>query len=253
MHDREKTPDQRDVFRFLVSAYHPDSLRYPVTAPVTTPSERLRHAFTWNVFKTLEQVAPSAWMRPLIARAVGLPENYDSAPHVVKVACWPNLQPAPSATLRRGRIHSLPVNVVIDTDDTVITLLTPGPSELLDRVLSESAADGMVNVAEATAWLAGTRSAYVSVVLPIESDGPDWVHRVRRRGERALRVLRAEGRGPSNLKGIGAVTWPELLEVLTDLEVSPFVADSERRIVRTTTAWMSERLDHVRGDRKQLA
>ena len=44
MIDREHRPDH-DAFRFLVSAYHPDSLRYPLSVPVTTPSERLRHAF----------------------------------------------------------------------------------------------------------------------------------------------------------------------------------------------------------------
>ena len=243
----------RDVFRFLVSPYHPDSLRYPESVPVTTPSERLRHAFTWNVFKTLEQVAPSLWMRLLIARGVGLPDNYDSAPHIAKVTCWPNLKPAPSAMLRRARVQSLPVNAVIDTDDTVVTLLTPGPSELLDRILSETAADGLVNVADATAWLAGTRSAYVSVVLPIESDNHEWIDRVKRRAERAHRVLLAEGRGPTNLRGIGAITWPALQALLTEVEQSPFIADSERRWVHLTAAWMKERLDYVGRDRKRLA
>lgn len=252
MIDREHRPDH-DAFRFLVSAYHPDSLRYPLSVPVTTPNERLRHAFTWNVFKTLEQVAPSSWMRLLIARAVGLSDHYDSAPHITAVACWPNLRPAPSSVLRRGRVQSLPVDAVIDTDDTVITFLTPGPSELLDRVLSESAADGLVNVADATAWLAGTRSAYVSVVLPIEADDHEWLGRVRRRAERAHRVLTADGTGPSNLRGIGAVTWRTLHELLAEVETSAFIADSERRLLRTTRMWMEERLEQRERNRRRLA
>jgi hypothetical protein len=253
MSERGRTPDNRDAFRFLVSPYHPDSLRYPVSVPVTTPAERVRHALTWNVFKTLEQVAPSLWMRLLIARCVGLPENYDSAPQIARVACWPHLKPAPSSVLRRGRVQSLSVNVVIDTDDTVVTLLTPGPSELLDRVLSESAADGVVSVAEATAWLAGTRSAYVSVVLPVESDGHEWIDRVRARAERSYRFLSAQTRAPQNLRGIGVGTWPMLHEVLTDVESSSFIEDSERRLVRTTRSWMQERLGTVDRDRQRLA
>jgi hypothetical protein len=243
----------RDDFRFLVSAYHPDSLRYPISSPMTTPSERTRHALTWNVFKTLEQVAPSLWMRLLVARCAGLPDNYNSAPHVANVVCWPNLKPAPSAALRRGRPLSVPVNVVIDTDDTVITLLTPGPSELLDRVLSESAADGLVSVAEATSWLAGTRSAYVSVVLPMESDADEWVDRVQRRAERARRVLLANGRGPANLRGIGAITWTSLHELLTELAASEFINESEKRWVQTTAAWMQERIDSLGRNRQRLA
>jgi hypothetical protein len=253
MSDSVRRRDDRDVFRFLVSPYHPDALRYPVSIPATTPSERLRHAMTWNVFKTLEQVAPSLWMRLLVARSTGLPDNYNSAPHIAKVACWPNLKPAPSSILRRGRIQFLPVSVVIDTDDTVVTLLTPGPSELLDRILSDTAVDGLVSVAEATAWLAGTRSAYVSVVLPLESDNAEWNDRVRRRAARAHRVLLAEGRGPANLKGIGAVTWSSMHELLAEVESSPFIADSERRWVHLTAGWMRERLDYVRRDRRRLA
>ena len=253
MSDRVPRPDHRDAFRFLVSPYHPDTLRYPVSAPVTTPSERLRHSLTWNVFKVLEQVAPAVWMRLLVARAVGLPDNYDSAPQIVKIACWPHLKAAPSSILRRGLVRSLPVDVIIDTDDTVVTVITPGPTGLVDRILSETAVDGLVNVAEATAWLAGTRSAYVSVVLPIESSGQEWIDRVRRRAARAHRVLLAEGRGPANLKGMGAVTWPALHELLAEVEASPFIPDSERRWVRTTAHWMKERLDHLASNRQRLA
>jgi hypothetical protein len=116
------THHKPDPFRLLVSPYHPDTLRYPSSGLATTPSDRLRHALTWNVFRTLEQIAPSIWMRPLVARATGLPEAYTSAPHITAVTCWSNLQPAPNATLRRGRRHSVPVSAIIDTDDTVITL-----------------------------------------------------------------------------------------------------------------------------------
>ena len=47
-----------DAFRLLVSPYHPDTLRHPASGRDSTPSDRLRHAMTWNVFKTLEQIAP---------------------------------------------------------------------------------------------------------------------------------------------------------------------------------------------------
>lgn len=253
MNNIKRRPEDGDAFRFLVSPYHPDSLRYPVSVPVTTPSDRLRHALTWNVFKTLEQVAPSLWMRLLVARCVGLPDNYDSAPRISKVACWPNLKPAPSSTLRRGLVQSIPVSAVIDTDDTVVTVLAPGTSELLDRILSDTAADGLVSVAEATAWLAGTRAAYVSVILPLESDSPEWIERVQRRATRAHRALLAQGRGPTNLRGIGAGNWPALQELLAEVEGSPFISSLERRWTHLTAAWMKERLDYAENDRRRLA
>jgi hypothetical protein len=247
----QQRPVEQDVFRFLVSPYHPDTLRYPADTP--TPSERLRHALTWNVFRTLEQVAPSLWMRPLVARCAGLPDGYDSAPHVTTVTCWSDLRPAPSAMLRRGRRSAVPVSVIVETDDTVLAFLVPAPSDLLGRVLSETAEDGLLDVAEATASFAGTRSAYVSVVLPIEADGEVWTTRVRRRAERVRRVLQAGGRGPLNIRGMGATTWDSLHEMLSDIAASTLTSPSEQHCARATTAWMGERLRRSSRDRQRLA
>lgn len=241
---------QPDPFRLLVSAYHPDTLRDPSSGSDTTQSDRLRHALAWNVFKTLEQIAPSVWMRPLVARATGLPDGYDSAPHITTVTCWSNLQPAPTAMLRRGRRHIVPVSAIVDTDDTVITFLTPSPTDMLDTVLSETAGGGLQDVAEATAYLAGTRSAYVSVVLPVDVNEEVWAPRIRGRAGRVARALSSSGRGPENLLGIGATTWHALHELLSEIAQSPFVPKSEQRFAMTTAAWMSERLKIDRNDQR---
>lgn len=236
------THHEPDAFRLLVSPYHPDTLRDPSSGPATAPSDRLRHALTWNVFKTLEQIAPGIWMRPLVARAIGLPDGYRSAPHITAVTCWSNLPPAPNAMLRRGRRHSVPVSVIIDTDDTVMTLLTPSPGEMLENVLSETAEGGLLDVAEATAYLAGTRSAYVSVILPIEIEEQVWAPRVRRRAERVARVLSSSGRSPENLLGMGVTTWSALHDLLSDIARSRFISRTEQRCATTAVDWMSERL-----------
>jgi hypothetical protein len=237
-----KPHDAADAFRLLVSPYHPDTLRYPAAGPVVKPGDRLRHALTWNVFKTLEQIAPSVWMRPLVARCAGLPDGYDSAPHVTAVTCWSDLKPAASAVLRRGRRNGVPVDAIVDTDDTIITVLAPAQDDLLGRVLSDTAADGLLDVAEATACLAGNRAAYVTVVLPLEADEEVWSARVRRRAERVLRVVNASHRGPSNIRGIGVTTWSALYDLLSEVGASRFISRTEQACARTTADWMRERL-----------
>jgi hypothetical protein len=246
------THQRPDAFRLLVSPYHPDTLRFPAAGSAATPSDRLRHALTWNVFKTLEQIAPGIWMRPLVARAAGLPDAYSSAPHITAVTCWSNLEPAPKAMLRRARRRGVPVSVIIDTDDTVIALLTPSPTEMLDSVLSETAEGGLLDVAEATAYLAGTRSVYVSVVLPIEVNEQVWAPRVRRRADRVRRVLASSGGGVENIRGIGATTWYALHELLSEIAQLRFISKSEQRCATTTVEWMNERLA-AEISRKRLA
>jgi hypothetical protein len=247
-----ETHHKTDAFKLLVSPYHPDTLRDPSSGPDATQSDRLRHALTWNVFKTLEQIVPSAWLRPLVARATGLPDGYASAPQTTAVSCWSNLRPGPNALLRRGRRLNVPFDAIVDTDDTVVTFLTPSPTELLDTVLSETAAGGLLDVAEATAYLAGTRSAYVSVILPTEVEEEVWAARVQRRAERVSRLLSSSGRSLENLRGMGATTWSALHELLSEVAHSRFISRSEQRFARAAVDWMSDRLA-VETSAKRLA
>jgi hypothetical protein len=142
----------------------------PAAGPVIEGGDRLRHALTWNVFRTLEQIAPSFWMRPLVARMGSLEEDYGSAPHVCAISCWAQLAPAPQAVLRRARQMPVRADVVIETDDTVISLLVPSLAELTNTVLSDTAAGGLLDIVEATSVLAGVRAAYAGVVLPVGAD-----------------------------------------------------------------------------------
>ena len=240
IHLRNEPPDP---LRLLVSPYHPDILRFPKSTAAVTVLERLRHTLTWNVFKTFEQIAPTVWMRPLVARCAGLPERYDSAPQTTVVTCWANLPPAPAAMLRRGRRRGVHVDAVLDTDDTVITFLTPSPDELVERVLSETAEDSLLDVADATAHLAGTRSAYVSVVLPVEVDEDAWTARVRQRTARVQRLLAASDRNPGNVRGMGVTTWNALRELLIEAAASRFIPRSEQQCALTAAQWVGERLE----------
>lgn len=209
-----------DAFQLLGSPYHPDTLRHRPRGP--QPQQAIG-------FATLR-----------------------AAPHITAVTCWSNLQPAPNAMLRRGRRCPVPVSVIVDTDDTVISFLAPSPTEMLDTVLSDTADGGLLDVAEATAYLAGTRSAYVSVVLPIEVEEQVWAPRVRRRADRVVRLLSSSTRHPENVRGIGTTTWHALHELLSEIAQSRFIAKSEQRCAMTTVEWMNARLADEMS-RKRLA
>jgi hypothetical protein len=240
-------PEPADVYRFRVTPYHPDVLRQPGADPILAPGDRLRHALTWNVFRTLEQIAPAFWMRSLIASIGGLTDDFASAPHVCHVSCWDWLDPAPAAMLRRGRRTAVRADVVIDTDDTVVTLLAPSPADVMERVLADTAEGGLLDLVEATSFKGGVRAAYVGVILPPDMDSETWIPRVNRRAQAVHRVLHASGRGVRNAHGIGAVTWRDLQAILADAAHSTFLHESERELAAATAEWMHERLMQLRA------
>jgi hypothetical protein len=242
----------QDVFRFFVSPYHPDLLRLPSGGPVVDRHDRLRHALTWNVFRTLEQIAPSAWMRPLVAALGGLADEYSSAPHVCRVTTWQLLEPAPEARLRRGRRTPVRADVIIDTDDTVVSLVIPTVTELTTTVLSDTADGGLHDLIEATSFFAGTRAAYSAVVLPPEAGHELWMTRVHRRAHAVHRVMLASTRGVVNARGLGALGWRDLSAILSEVASDQRLPGAERLLAQETARWMSERLARD-GPRQQLA
>jgi hypothetical protein len=149
-HTRNR-PDERNAFRLLISAHHPYTLRYPASGAIT-PSDRLRHALTWKYSRRLSRLRQGCGcvrrLRDARVFRMVITRRRKSA----WCAAGSSPEPAPSGRLRRGKRHPVPVSVIVDTDDAVISLLTPTPDDLLDRVMSDTADDGLLDVAEATAW-----------------------------------------------------------------------------------------------------
>jgi hypothetical protein len=151
--------------------------------------------------------------------------------------------------LRRARRAPIRADIIIDTDDTVVALLIPSISEVTDTVLSDTAEGGLLDLIEATSYFAGSRAAYAGVVLPPGIGSDVWIARVRRRCLAVHRVLCASGRGVANARGLGAITWNTLIDILTDASQSPLLHAAERALAHGTVRWMSERLsrDEPRG------
>lgn len=235
-----------DVYRFFVSPYHPDVLRQPEAGVVNDRDDRLRHALTWNVFRTLEQINPAFWLRPLVARIGAMTDGYVSAPHVCQIACWDWLDPAPVARLRRHRRAAVRADVVIDTDDTVMTFLVPRVDEVTSIVLSDTAEGGLLDLAEATSYKGGVRASYVGIVLPPGADNDMWMTRVNRRARAVQRVLESSGYGIRNAGGIGALGWHDMRAILDDAGRAHSLADSERSLATAVSRWMTQRLSRQR-------
>ncbi len=227
---------------FVVHPYHPDLLRRPEPPMATMLRDIPRQALAWNLFRTLEQVAPPVWLRLLVASLIGFPEGGIGAPQTVRVSCWAALPHPPAASLRRGRRGTVDVDVLIETEVCVVALATPSLEELASPLLMDTPAGSLLDLAEATGWHAGRRRAYVGVVIPPEADPGRWRSRVLRRASLVSRLVRANAGGDTNLAGVGVTSWPAQLEMLRTLAETEALPVGERRIAADTAAWMDHML-----------
>ena len=133
-----------DHASLVVAPHHPDRLRRPMPAAWAAGDDAFVYALTWNVFRTLELIAPSFWLRRLHLRLTG--EASLLAPQIMSVRLWPELHLPP---IRRidGRRSDVPVDVVIETEHDVWTILVAREHVRGDHLRGGSGRSGCGSVA----------------------------------------------------------------------------------------------------------
>lgn len=222
--------------------YHPDLLRQPAISASDPIGDRRRAALLWNTFRTLESTAPAFWLRRLIARLGGLRDGVAFAPHTVQVRCWEDLPLAPVAMLRRGKRGHVMVDAVVETEDLLLAICAPALPSLAMTLLADTSAPGLLEVVESTSWRAGSRFAFVAVLLPPEADETTWSTRVARRAGLVERVVAAGERPIGNLRGIGSLAWGDLVGIFQDVATSPIIGIDERDAASRQLKWMRRSL-----------
>lgn len=224
------TRDYRE--QFVIAPHHSDRLRRPAPALDAPSAERFAQAVVWNIFRTLELVTPSFWLRRLHIRLTGEPSVLP--PQIARVRLWPHLS-LPSVQRIDGERPDVVADVVIETEHAVWTLV--GPSERVD--LTDG--DQMAAVADACAWFAGSRQHYCGVIEPSptrRSLGSVLQSRYSRSRHSAR--LQSATRGPTAPPYVqwGAIRWSELMALLQDCCGAATLPPIERALAQNALDWL---------------
>jgi hypothetical protein len=226
--------------RMVIASHHPDRLRLPVPRPGNVADARFQQMLAWNVFRTLELLPPAFWLRRLHARLGG--NHFPAAPQIVRVHLWKPL-PTPPAQRIDGGVSDVVVDVTIETEHAVWTLMVSGPGD--HRLLESNPDDGdaIARVTDAGAWRAGLREHYFAVVEPKTTPASVGTL-VRRRYSRSLNSaeLRSGWRWTKGrLAGVpGILEWADLTAVLRDCEEATVFSAIERALAHNALAWLAE-------------
>jgi hypothetical protein len=219
--------------QLLLLPHHPDLANRPEPRPGHVAVDTLRAALLWNTFRTLALVSPPFWVRRLRARLVGL-SSVEHAPQVLRVRMWPRL-----ATPVRAGSSDVHLDVLIETDQVVFGMMACDTSDVTFR--DDAAANSLLEVIDAVSWHAGVRQCYVGVITAGPEDAPiasALVERYRASRDGLLRRLPHRHDGLVNLRGIGRMTWQDLLSVLRDCSRAAALDEMERYVTGRTAAWI---------------
>lgn len=224
------TRDDRD--RFVIAPHHPDRLRRPGVR-LGSSNERFHQALLWNIFRTLELVAPSFWLRRFHVRLTGTPPPVPA--QVVGVQLWRHL-PLPQIQRIDGERPVVVADLVIETEHAVWTVIAESAGR--DVLDSEAAAA----VVDAGAWFAGVRQHHCGLIESEQrttSLGSVLQTRYSRSQQGAR--LRSATRGdavPTHV-GWGDIRWSDLASVVKDCSEAASLPPVERALAQNVLDWLT--------------
>jgi len=197
-------------------------------------------AVTWNVFRSLRQVAPVAWLPDLWMRAfpdIQMPTDLQAT-----VALWQSVPP-PHGLLADGDEGDSEIDVVIEAATWVWFVEAKHRSDISMGTATRPERDQVLRNLDVGTHYAGVRHFFFSLLMSSDKASPMGAQRVREYRDfakpRAL-LQRHRPDGLPNLAGIGEVRWEQLGEVLFAASMSA-PREDERGYASRAHAWLCER------------
>jgi hypothetical protein len=197
-------------------------------------------AVTWNVFRSLRQIAPSLWIPSLWRLA--FPDQTAPADTAAIVRLWVSLPP-PVGLLTDGDEGASEVDIVIEAPTWVWCIEAKYRSDISLGTTTRPHRDQLLRNIDVGSYYAGVRRFYFSLLTVSRDRSPEGAARVE--SYRDFEMVRERLRkhrpdGLTNLHGVGSLSWNDCATVLTMVNASASRTDEREYAVRALE-WLRER------------
>ena len=198
-------------------------------------------AITWNVFRSLRQVDPVAWLPALWNEAfpaMGLPDNSRG----VIVRLWESIEP-PLGLLADGDEGPSEIDVIIEAASWVWFIEAKYRSDISSGTKVRPDRDQILRNLDVGTHYAGVRQFFFSLLISSESRSPLGLQKLKEYQDvETVRAKLAAHRGDRliNLQGSGQLTWHQMAKVLNYAQEKA-VREDERCYAKRAWDWMQER------------
>lgn len=198
-------------------------------------------AVTWNVFRSLRQIAPSVWL-PALWRRTTPPGNCYSSDSAAVVNLWQSIPP-PIGLLAGGDEGASEIDVVIETPTWVWFIEAKYRSDISFGTTTRPERDQILRNIDVGSYYAGVRQFFFSLLIASESRSPEGVKKIGEYSNLSIprtKLLPHRPDGLSNLRAITILTWAALADVLDDTSKGA-PREDERTYASRAFLWMQQR------------
>lgn len=231
-----------DDFRdnLIIDRYDPVFATMKASKRKHLHSANSEDAVTWNVFRSLRQIAPTVWLPELFGEA--FPTHGLTHTEHATISIWKTVTPPPGLLLEGDEGES-EIDVVIETPSIVWFIEAKLTSDISVKTTVRADRDQVLRNIDVGSFYAGTRRFYFSLLIANETKSKEGVGRVKEYQDLSKpRELLSKHRpdGLENLSGVSQIEWSMVSEVLRDAaENAP--REAERQYAARARDWMVSR------------
>jgi hypothetical protein len=197
-------------------------------------------AVTWNVFRSLWQLAPRHWLPALWSKA--FPNESDLEDLSATVELWVSVAP-PIGLLADGDEGLSEVDVIIQAPTWVWFIEAKYRSDISLGTTTRPDRDQLIRNIDVGSYYAGVRKFYFSLLVMSDKHSRAGVNRLAEYSNFEVvreRLRRHRPDGLTNLKAISSLTWNDLASVLKSARSSS--ANSyERDYAERALGWLQQK------------
>jgi len=204
-------------------------------------SENSEDILTWNCFRSLRQIDPSAWLPHLATRAFG--ESHPFVNVEANMDLWQSVPPPPGLRRSQGAEGPSEIDVVIESDDAVWFIEAKYKSDISVRTTNNAERNQIIRNIDTGSWYAGPRKFYFALLVldpQYSQAGVRTINTYRDSFSEVRRLLPHRPDGLANLRSLGTLTWVDIVHALEGC-VSNAERDDERTIAARAVAWLNKK------------
>lgn len=231
-----------DDFRdnLLIDRYDPIFADMRASKMKHLKSANSEDAVTWNVFRSLRQIAPQVWLPRLWVRAfpsIACPTDLKA---VVKL--WQSVPP-PLGLLEGGDEGHSEIDVIIEASSWMWFIEAKYRSDISPGTTTRPQRDQILRNLDVGSYHAGVRSFFFSLLIASKAASPRGAEKVSEYSDVSVprdRLREHRPDGLQNLRAAGLLTWTAIADVLEEAgEVAR--QDDERIYAQRANVWLRER------------
>jgi hypothetical protein len=229
--------DFRD--NLIIDRYDPVFVNMRASKIKHLRSENSEDAVTWNVFRSLRQIDPGAWLPELCRR--GLPAMPSLPARRCSVALWLAVNP-PVVLLEDGDEGVSEIDVVIEGPSFAWFIEAKYRSDISTGTTTRPLRDQILRNIDVGSCYAGVRQFFFSLVVSADRS-PQGTEAIARYSDlavpRSLLTLHRPD-GLTNLKAVTLLSWADLGAVLTT-SMASVGRNDECGYAERAVAWMQNK------------